>query len=128
MPERVRRLTTLPTDMPPLWRQTLEQVFQEISRQVNWTSIDVTAIATSQAVGHDFVKVDASASAVTVTLPKPNDWFDRILRVKKIDATSNPVNVVCHDGSDIDGTPTVAISTQYIAFQFISDGKNWWVV
>ncbi len=128
MPERVRRLTALPTDMPPLWRQTLEQVFQEISRQVNWTSIDVTAVATSQAVGHDFVKVDASASAVTVTLPKPNEWFDRILRVKKIDATSNPVNVVCYDGSDIDGTLTVAISQQYTALQFISDGKDWWVV
>ncbi len=63
-----------------------------------------------------------------MTLPEAGFWNDRVLRIKKTDATGNAVTIAAAGSETIDGASSVAINTQYHCRQFMSDGQNWHIV
>lgn len=71
--------------------------------------------------------VDASAGTVTITLPDVRASEQKVIRVKKIDATANAVNVVPTSGT-IDGAANKSTTTQYAGFAYTALNGNWYLV
>ena len=76
------------------------------------------------AVDADALLVNASAGAITITLPEVA-LAARII-VKKTDSSVNAVTVVTPGSETIDGSATLAISSQNEAYSLISDGDDWY--
>ena len=73
------------------------------------------------------ILADATAGAITVTLPKAARWAGLTLIIKKIDASNNVT--IDGDGSEtIDGAATVVLNTQHHSRTLFSDGSNWRVI
>jgi hypothetical protein len=72
------------------------------------------------------VFVDASSSAVTVTLPSPST--DLIVNVKKIDSSSNDVTVSPNSSETIDDQANIIISSEYASLTFASDGTDYYII
>jgi hypothetical protein len=68
--------------------------------------------------------VDASSGQVTITVKNAQN---RIVLIKKIDNTSNPV-VIQPESGNIDGQASTSITTQYTCYSIVCDGTNWWIV
>lgn len=129
MTDRVKYVPVLPIKTEGELRRALTEAFREHAKQINWaTGHDVQTISASQGVAHDLTLVDAASGAVTCTLIPAQRWFDRVLRVKKIDSSSNMVKVVPTAGETVDGAGTKTISTQYTCLSLMSDGLSWYIV
>jgi hypothetical protein len=74
----------------------------------------------------DALFVDATAGAVTITLPDVRRASARRFYVKKTDGSANAVTV----GSSalIDGAATFPLTVQYQSVTVLSDGATWWVL
>lgn len=72
----------------------------------------------------DVVKADATSGAITMTLPTAVG-AKKVFFVKKIDSTSNAVNIATTSSQTIDGSSSVAITVQNTALTLVSDGANW---
>lgn len=77
------------------------------------------------ATGVDVVLADATGGAITVNLPPAANATNRVLRVKKIDASGNAVTVDGDGAETIDGAATQALAAQYDALTIFSDGTSW---
>jgi hypothetical protein len=80
------------------------------------------------AVGISYVLGDATAGAVTITLPLVAQSVGRAITIKKTDSTGNTITIDGNGSETIDGATTVAISTQYGVVSVYCDGVVWWVV
>jgi len=125
---RVTITPSLPQQMDPLLRQALTDVLRQYGQQINWTAFDILRATTSQSIGHDLVLADATAGVLAFTLPKADTFFDRVIRIKKTDASVNILKVVPSNSEKLDGTSTVTISAQYSSLQIISDGSAWHII
>ena len=76
------------------------------------------------AVDADALLVDATAGAITITLPEAS-LAARII-VKKIDASVNAVTVSTPGSETIDGSPSLTLSSQNEAYSLISDDTDWY--
>ena len=85
----------------------------------------VTVTSDYTAKKGDVVLASASGGAITITLPAPQ--ANAIVVVKKVDSSANAVTVD-GGGADIDGQPSIQMTTQYESYTFISDGSNWWII
>lgn len=90
--------------------------------------VPVRAVSASETLrtGDGVVLVDATAGAVTLTLPAANTMLGRVVTVKKLDAVNN----VVLDGAGaetIDGAATQTLTTQYGSLRVVSDGTAWHV-
>jgi len=72
----------------------------------------------------EVILADASGGSLTITLTNAANIE---VTVKKIDSSSNPVEIVPEAGM-IDGEASVSLSSQYEAVRLICDGSNWWKV
>ena len=72
--------------------------------------------------------VDATAGAVTVTVPAAADYTDRQWIVKKIDASANAVTLDATGANTIDGAGTLALASQWDSTRIASNGTAWFVV
>jgi hypothetical protein len=100
-------------------------VFRFIQRRTK--TVNVTA-AYSVAADVFWVRCDATAGAITVTLPASLDWQGRQIGVIKTDASVNAVTV-SRAGSDlINGSSTKSLASQYSKTVVISDGTTNWDV
>ena len=72
--------------------------------------------------------VDATAGAVTVTVPAAADYADRQWIVKKIDASANAVTLDATGANTIDGAGTLALASQWDSTRIASNGTAWFVV
>lgn len=87
----------------------------------------VSKTADYTASNNDFVFVDSTAGAVTITLPAPA--ANAAVTVKRLNPVGNGVQVAAPNGSYIDaasGVGTVTVNSQYQSNDFISDGTNWY--
>ena len=73
----------------------------------------------------DIVYVDATAGAITITLPDVRRFWGFQFNVKKIDASANVVTL--SSAVNIDGATTYPLATQYESATVASDGTQWWV-
>ena len=80
------------------------------------------------AVPGDFVLVDASGGAVTITLPAASGGASLLVHVKKIDSSGNAVTIERAGSDTIDGETTQVINSQYVTVGLISDGTASWNV
>lgn len=78
------------------------------------------------AVANDYVKVDGSSGAFTVTLPTAVGISGQIINIKRIDNNlTNRISVVTTSSQTIDTVSTVHLATQFEEWIFVSDGANW---
>lgn len=73
----------------------------------------------------EVVLVDASAAAVTITLPAPEDSA-RVV-VKKIDSSGNSVTVATPNTETIDGASSDSISTQWKGKAYSANAADYYV-
>lgn len=74
------------------------------------------------------VLVDATAGIVTITFPDASLFAGRPLRVKKMDATANPVMVVPASTQFIDNALARALVLRGDSYNVLSDGANWYSI
>lgn len=74
------------------------------------------------------ILVDASAAAVTISLPTASGNAGLTYVIKKIDSSGNNVTIDPNGTETIDGATTVTLSSQYSYRMIVSDGTNWVVV
>jgi hypothetical protein len=84
----------------------------------------VTESATMTQSG-GFTLADASAGSITLTLPAAASGLR--FTVKKVDATSNGVEIATPDAATIDGAEVFEIGAQYTSLTFTCDGTNWFI-
>lgn len=71
------------------------------------------------------VLADATAGDLTITLPDVGQSKNRWLTIKKIDATSNIVEVIPSDSSTIEYSTQQQFANQGDSLNITSDGSNW---
>jgi hypothetical protein len=88
-----------------------------------------TIAASVSAAATDYVVlVNATAGAVTYTLPAASSSANRILIVQKIDASTNAITIVRAGSDTINGATSQTISSQYGALMLQSNGTSWTVL
>lgn len=74
------------------------------------------------------ILADATAGALTVTLPSAANRKGHEVVVKRMNSGTNAVTVTAASGETIDGAATRALATQYDSLTLVSDGTNWVIV
>ena len=77
---------------------------------------------------HSIVLADASRGNITLTLPETSSNTNKILRIKKVDSSSNYVIVTPYNSETIDGESSVQITTQWTALTLVCNGINWFII
>lgn len=86
-------------------------------------SADYTALNTDE-----FINVDASGAARTITLPTAVGFTNKIFNIRKSDSSGNTVTVNTTSSQTINGALTQVISAQYVVLSVRSDGANWMII
>lgn len=93
--------------------------FNPLTKLFNTPTI-ATGITTRTTTGgltaasvHTTSLADATAGAIVLTLGTAASMINRLLVIKKIDATANTVTIQGNGAETIDGTNTRVLSTQY---------------
>lgn len=81
--------------------------------------------ATAGRVG--IIYADGATSSFTITLPAASSSTGRLLHIKKIDTTGNTITVDAN-GSTIDGSSTIVISTPYVSYNLHCNGSVWYII
>ena len=97
--------------------------FGDVPPSGGWSLKEVSSNYTASS--NEFVLANASAGAITITLPSPS--ANVRVAVKKIDDTTNEV-VVDAGTSKIDGRTTFTLKTQYEAYEFYCNGTEWFIL
>lgn len=95
-----------------------------------WTGAGGMAISTQIANytitnADNLIRGDATSGAITITLPTAVGISGAVFYIKKIDSSSNAVNIATTSSQTMDGVTSIAITTRYQAYQFVSNGTNW---
>lgn len=89
----------------------------------------VTVSGDYQATAEDAVVLgNAVAGALSVTLPAAASMRNRVVSVKKVDASGNAVTVRAGAGETIDGVASKAITVQWFSYALASNGAAWFIV
>ena len=88
------------------------------------TRVTVSYIVPAVVGNASTVYVDATAAAVTVTLPLASSATNMIVSVKKVDSSINAVTVVRSGTDTIDGNTSYSLASQYDSNDFKSDSSN----
>ena len=80
--------------------------------------------------GSSVVLCDASASAITVSLPDPLEVTGRVYHVKKINTNTNDVTVDCQTGGvTIDSSANqILTGSSKPSIMCYSDGREYWII
>lgn len=101
---------------------------QNYARWLNTRTTETRAVSGNAILTDESVSVilaNATAGAVTITLPNVATWANKWLTVKKTDASANVVSVTGGVGVLIDGSGTKSIAYQYDAITVVSNGTSW---
>ena len=112
------------------WISILRDIESLNNRQVDGYLFPVTSVTADYTVSANdsFIKVDATAAPVTITLMLASSGKEKRLTIKKIDSSANAVTVDGNGSETIDGATTVSLPSQYNSVSIMSDGTEWWVV
>lgn len=95
----------------------------DVSRSIVTETTNYTATTSDYTI-----LVDATAGAVTITLPAASGLTGQVINIKKIDSSSNAVTISRAGTDTIDGGTTLSIATQYQAYTVQTNGSAWWVI
>ena len=99
------------------------EVNGSISTAISSVSGDVTLDE-----GDSVVLINASSNNRTVNLPTASGATGRKYTIKKIDSSSNSVIIEGYSSETIDLELNLNITSQFVSYDIISDGSNWWVI
>lgn len=106
----------------------IEQLQGEFQQIENLDSVEVSSggnINRSTAV----ILCDASASALTMTLPDPLDAKGEVYYVKKINTNANDVTIDVTGGGTIDEQSSIVLTgNQMPCAKVYSDGSEYWII
>jgi hypothetical protein len=94
------------------------RLFPAVSTSISYTVNQNNAV----------ILADASAGAVTISLPPAREMEQKRITVKKIDSSGNAVTVDADGAETIDGAANKAISSQYVSHDFVSFNGAWWII
>lgn len=75
-----------------------------------------------------YIFADASASALTITLPDAANYTGMEFDVKAVNTTGGSITLATTSSQTIDGETTQIISTQYENLTMISNGSEWLIL
>jgi hypothetical protein len=81
--------------------------------------------ATYNAVNGDLVLADATSGVLPIVLPAAVPGLK--VAIKKMDSTTNTVNITAHAGDNIEGNTTLSLRLQYEARTLVSGNGVWYV-
>ena len=112
-----------------VWWQVVTRRFDELAASVS-RAVPFRAVTGSgpALVGDFLLLVDATAAAVTISLPAAETARGAVIVTKKTDASANTVTLDPNGSETIDGASTRVITAQYDALTVACDGNQWWVV
>ena len=92
----------------------------------NFGAINVKTVTADYAMtwADESILADASAAAITITLPDPAS-YDALVFIKKVDSSANAVTIAPHGTETIDGASSMTLANQNDAVRLRSDGTNW---
>tara|TARA_R100000315_G_C5187990_1_gene109463 strand:+ start:210 stop:578 length:369 start_codon:yes stop_codon:yes gene_type:complete len=118
---------TISSDLPTHFNENFRKArFQNISTQTS-----TFTVFSDDATGSpkDIYLVTTGSSAVTANLPAAgSDYTGRVVTIFKADSGSGAVTIDGNSGETINGSTTVALSSQYNYRTIICDGTNWLVI
>jgi hypothetical protein len=94
------------------------RLFPAVSKATNYTVNQNDAV----------ILADATAGAITISLPPAREMEQKRLTVKKIDSSGNAVIVDANGAETIDGAANKAIAVQYASHDFVSLNGAWWII
>lgn len=100
-----------------------------LGRKQKTNPLDVLTVSanTAASVDDDVILVNANGGTRTITLPDPS-LYTSILRIKKIDGSTNTVIIENFGSETIDGATSYTIYDQYVSVSLVSDGTNWSII
>jgi hypothetical protein len=93
------------------------------------TSSKVSLIAEDTTIDYTYsvMLVDTSGGNLTITLPAAANSTGVKYTIKKITAT-NTMTIDAHNAETIDGSTTLATSTQWVSYTIVCDGSEWFII
>jgi len=116
------------TDM---WNDIVDIINGVSAEQPNFVQQFATKTGSYTATIDDFaIMADATSAAFTVTLPSAaaTGAVQKLLAIKKTDASSNKVTIDGNAAETIDGKTTIDLETENEVLIIQSDGTNWVIV
>jgi hypothetical protein len=107
------------------WRAWFNQLFLITSR--GWVPVRSVSASATVSVTDNIVLVDATAGAVTLTLPGADKLQNKVVRFVKIDASANAMTID-GDGQNISGAGTQSTTTQYDRFTITGYGSLYYLL
>ena len=106
---------------------TYKQWFQSVYGYI-LSRVNIANVTTSYSIVANvfYVRGDATAGAITITLPPAVDCGGRRIFIKKIDASANAVTISRSGSDTIEGANTMALAAQWNKQELISNGNNMW--
>ena len=118
-----------PTDYDKIdsfnYRLWFESIFDFIGSKI--TILNTTASITVKAQYY-YVRADATAGAITISLPTALTCAGREIIIKKIDASVNAVTVSKSGTDVIEGGTTSSLAAQWDTVKVISNGNTGWEI
>ena len=74
------------------------------------------------------MRVDCSSSPVVLSLPTVASATGRVLVIKKVDSSDNPVQITANGSEQIDGVNTAQIYVQHLSLSLQSNGSSWDII
>jgi hypothetical protein len=118
----------------PYNRASIYKAFSLIEMAMNRAAdgylFPITAVTASytMTLNDSIVLVNATAGAITITLPLANECTQKRISIKKTDASANVVTIDGNGAETIDGTATKTLATQYKSYELVASGGAWWIV
>jgi hypothetical protein len=106
---------------------SLKDADKKLDTQIYATAQRMVSITTNYTalIGNYSLLADATAGAITVTLPLASTATTFIIGITKTDATANAVSIVPSGTDLICGSTSQSLLFQNEVYNFISDGTNW---
>jgi ribosomal protein S4E len=101
---------------------------------VTFSNVSINTAIVTKSANYTAVAADetilgnASAGAITITLPTSVGASGKVYTIKKVDSSANAVTVGTTTSQTIDGVTTYSLANQYGGVTVQSDGANWLII
>jgi len=91
-------------------------------------AINTVAAAYTVQATDEYLRVDATGGARTITLPLSAAMIQQDVIVAKVDNTGNAVTITASGSEKINGSTTLVLSSQWAKTRLLSTGAGWEVI
>ena len=103
-------------------------IMRDVAVSVTQMAINTVAAGYTVQATDEYLRVDASAGARTITLPLSTAMLQQDVVVAKVDSTGNAVTVTASGSEKINGSTTLSLSSQWAKARLLSTGAGWEVI